>query len=193
VTDDSWDPDRTDHTPFLLYNWPTSGEPPVSEPTGTTGWHSEDITPWLQAEVDSGNSWFSIKFQQAIETPIYERIASPTAWYSLHRPEIMVVYSDTSTSKPDLTVNRHDIAFNTMWPVPYDPVTIEATIHNVGGSATPTGFLARFYDNGQWINNQDVFVNPIPGGGGTGTAQITWYPTEGEHNIEVIADVTNQI
>ena len=122
----------------------------------------------------------------------YERIASPTAWFSHHRPYLVVHYTD-ATFPPDLTVNRHDIKFSNMWPVPGGPVTVTATVHNVGGQTTPTGFWVRFYDNGQWINNQDIFVNPIPGGDGLGTAQIVWNPAEGVHDVEVVADVNNNI
>jgi hypothetical protein len=189
VTNDAWDPDL--NTPPELYDWPTSGEPPISTPTGNAGWTSKNITGWLIQEL--GDTYFSLKFQQ-YDPPgnLYERIASPTAWYSKHRPYLVVTYTNASALGPDLTVNRHDIAFNTMWPVPYDPVTITATVHNVGGSATTGAFWVRFKDGVNTIGNVQI-VNPIPGGNGTGTAQITWNPTEGIHDIEVVADVNGDV
>ena len=192
VSNDAWS--YLSDEPDVLRGWAAAATMDEYLTGGQPGWKEIDVALWLQQEVNAGDPLFSVKFDHGWTNKVpYERIASPDAWYSPHRPVLDVVFDHPQTINPDLTLSRHDIAFSTMWPVPYDPVTITATVHNVGGQTTPTGFWVRFYDNGQWINNQDVYVNPIPGGGGTGTAQITWYPTEGEHDIEVIADVFNDV
>jgi hypothetical protein len=184
VTDDSWDPDNPNHTPFpVLWDW--GGVDPRSVFAGPSGWKSVDIANWFPGEL--GTTYLSVKFNAGDA-----RIASPTAWYSNYRPYIVVTYNGASPLGPDLTVNRHDIAFSTMWPVPYEPLTITATVHNVGGTATSGAFWVRFKDDINTIGDVQI-TNPIPGGDGKGTAQITWYPTEGEHPIEVIADVFNNV
>lgn len=188
MPDDSWS--YLNNGPDELRDWAWDVEM-AQYYTGYIGWREIDVTSRLQEEVNAGDDLFSVKFNQDDEGQIFERIASPDAWYSPHRPKLDVVFDHPQTINPDLTLSRHDIAFGSMWPVPYDPVTITATVHNVGGTATSTSFPVRFLDNGVPIGNDVWITNPIPGGGGWVTAQITWYPTEGEHPIEVIADPGN--
>jgi len=188
---DSWS--YLNNTPGELRGWgPTSLIEQYQ--TGQVGLKEINVTSWIQTEVQLEDHLFSVKFDHG-EGSSYaiERIASPDAWYSPHRPYLDVVFTSPQTVNPDLTLSRHDIAFSTMWPVPYDPVTITATVHNVGGLATDREFYVRFLDNGQQIGTDVRIDPPVPGGGGWAPAQITWYPTEGVHDIEVIADVTNQI
>lgn len=184
---DSWS--YLNNSPEELRGWgPTSLI--AQYPTGQVGLKEINVTSWIQQEIDLGDILFSVKFDHGSGDEAWERIASPDAWYSPHRPYLDVVFTSPQTVNADLTLSRHDIKFTPMWPMPYEPVTIEATVHNVGGSLTSGSFWVEFWDGTNFIDHVRI-TNPIPGGGGTAIAQITWYPSEGLHDIKVIADPNN--
>jgi len=98
---------------------------------------------------------------------------------------------------PDLAIGQRDIAFDPPGPVMAGtPVTINATIHNLG-AADAIGVVVRFHDGPPSGSNQigsDQVIPLIPSPGGTGLASIVWIANPpGMHDICVVADPDNRI
>jgi hypothetical protein len=91
---------------------------------------------------------------------------------------------------PDLAISTADIALSSERIVSGDPVTITATVHNIG-TAPATNVPVRFTDNGTQIGTIQTVAN-VPAGG-TGTASVVWATNglSGDRTIAVTADPNN--
>jgi len=91
---------------------------------------------------------------------------------------------------PDLSLESEDISFSNPYPLSGETITINATIHNIGGSDA-TDIAVRFFDgdpaeNGTQIGlAQTVASIPL---GEVGTASVEWATTPGKHDICAVID-----
>jgi len=95
---------------------------------------------------------------------------------------------------PDLKVDSEDITFSETYPAIGDPISIDATICNIG-DINAESILVSFYDGdpnagGTLIANQ--IVNSISPEA-CATASVTWNAMSGTHNIYVVVDPLNDI
>ena len=93
--------------------------------------------------------------------------------------------------KPDLYLTSNDLSFSSDTPLPGQPVTITAIIHNAGNLGANAN--VTFYDGppqtGLLIGASQVSVSA----GGTDTATARWIALPGTHTIYVVADLRNQV
>ena len=90
----------------------------------------------------------------------------------------------------DLALTQEDIRFSNPYPAAGEPITIIATIHNIG-DADANDVVVQFFDDGMQIG-QDQIISTI-NAGGTGTAQVNWTAAFGTHNVSVIVDPYGEI
>ena len=95
------------------------------------------------------------------------------------------------TGKPDLYLTSNDITFSSDTPLPGQPVTITAVVHNAGnlGANANVTFFDGPPQTGLIIGASQVSVSA----GGTDTATARWIAMPGTHTIYVVADLRNQV
>jgi hypothetical protein len=98
---------------------------------------------------------------------------------------------------PDLSIGQRDIAFDPPGPAMVGtPVTINATIHNLG-AADAVDVVVRFHDGPPSGSNpigSDQIIPLLPAPGGTELASVVWIADPpGMHDICVVADPDNGI
>jgi parallel beta-helix repeat protein len=90
---------------------------------------------------------------------------------------------------PDLTLSLEDISFSNLYPAEGESITINATIHNIGGTAANNVTLQFFDgdpDSGTQIGtNQIIYLITA---GGNETVNVTWVAEIGIHDIYVAID-----
>ncbi|MFZ3136431.1 MAG: CARDB domain-containing protein [Thermodesulfovibrionales bacterium] len=100
----------------------------------------------------------------------------------------------TVASLPDLSITSPDIIFTPAAPMPGDPVTITATIRNLGEAAA-SNVPIDIYDGDPAAVGARIYNTTVPliGGGSSFTLNITANLVAGNHNIYVIVDRSNSI
>ncbi|MCY2954352.1 MAG: PKD domain-containing protein [Planctomycetota bacterium] len=97
------------------------------------------------------------------------------------RDACRIVVRDT---RADLVVSH--LAWSPVDPQELDPVTITATISNVGKGPALVGFFATFYIDGQYKGYRRV--SDLISQGGFVQVAFAWTATKGLHTVEVAAD-----
>ncbi len=86
--------------------------------------------------------------------------------------------------QPDLTLASEDISFSpASQPTEGDPVTINATVHNIGG-ADASDFTVSFFDGASLIGTATISA----AANSATTASTTWTAVAGDRTIKVVAD-----
>jgi subtilisin family serine protease len=97
--------------------------------------------------------------------------------------------------KPDLTLSPSDIVFSNTSPPVGEPITINATIQNIG-SANASNVIVQFFNNWpQWGNQigDNQTIDSIDAGENK-TVSVSWTPSWfGYYNIYVVIDPSNTI
>jgi hypothetical protein len=110
--------------------------------------------------------------------------------------ETPVVANMVFANLPDLSITDEDVQFSKLRPVPGEPITITATIRNLGLKATAGAFSVKFYagDPGSTAPfAQQTFSNSIPL---SATLQATapYTPAQGGmQTIHVVVDADNAL
>ncbi|MBI5634421.1 MAG: VCBS repeat-containing protein, partial [Nitrospirae bacterium] len=100
----------------------------------------------------------------------------------------------TSATLPDLSITSADITFSSMMPMPGDPVTITATIRNLGQTAAGS-VTVDIYDGDPASGGIALISSVIPSiaGGGSLALNFTTSFTVGSHAVYILADRLNVI
>ena len=100
----------------------------------------------------------------------------------------------TVASLPDLSITSPDIIFTPAAPMPGDPVTITATIRNLGETAA-SNVPVDIYDGDPAAAGAKIYNTTVPsiGGGSSLTVHVTANLVAGNHNIYVLVDRSNSI
>ncbi len=89
----------------------------------------------------------------------------------------------------DLSISTADIIFSNATPSAGDPITINAIIHNQGGTCAEN-VKVGFFSNNDWIG--DGIIGLVDAGENE-TVTVQWIAAAGYNNITVVIDPTNLI
>ena len=84
-------------------------------------------------------------------------------------------FTAVSTAQPDVSVTAGDISFSSLAPVEGDPITVTATLHNLGtnfSGPVTAAFYGTLSDGREWYIGSALVSDIAPGG--TSNATIVW-------------------